>query len=78
MSPYVIEDPTDELVDDTRQSFLNSFSRKHINRLKDGDEIGGQELEYEINIQLMIYTHVWESHWFLKQLERISALKFCK
>lgn len=25
MSPYVIEDPTDELIDDTRQSFLNVF-----------------------------------------------------
>ena len=74
MSPYVIEDPTDELIDDTRQSFLNSFLRKFINRLKNGDEMDDQELEYEINIQLMVYTHVWESHWFLKQLERIAAI----
>ena len=74
MSPYVIEDPTDELIDDTRQSFLNSFLRKYINRIKDGVEMYDQELEYEINIQLMVYTHVWESHWFLKQLERIAAI----
>ena len=74
LSPYVIEDPTDELIDDTRQSFLNSFLRKYINRLKEGDEMDDQELEYEINIQLMVYTHVWESHWFLKQFERIVAI----
>lgn len=74
MSPYVIEDPTDELVDDTRQSFLNHFLKKYIKRLKEGDEMDDQELEYEINIQLMVYTHVWESHWLLKQLERIAAI----
>jgi len=74
MSPYVIEDPTDELIDGTRQSFLNHFLTKYIKKLKEGDEMDDQELEYEINIQLMVYTHVWESHWLLKQLERIAAI----
>lgn len=74
LSPYVIEDPTDELIDDTRVSFLNQFLKRYIERLEAGSIINDKELEYDINIQLMVYTHVWESHWLLKQLERIASI----
>ena len=30
--------------------------------------------EFSINIQLMIYSHVWESHRFLLNLKRISSI----
>lgn len=74
LSPYVIEDPTDELIDNTRQSFLDSFMKKYINRLKNGEKLDDSEIEYETNIQLMLYSHVWESHWLLKQLDRIASI----
>ena len=72
LSSYVIEDPTDELIDDTRLSFLDSFLKKYLCSME--GEVDDQELEYEINIQLMVYSHVWESHLFLKQLERIASI----
>lgn len=74
LSPYVIEDPTDELIDDTRISFLNQFMKRYIERLRSGSTINDKELKYDINIQLMVYTHVWESNWLLKQLERIASI----
>ena len=44
LSPYVIEDPTDELIDDTRVSFLNQFLKRYIERLKSGSIINEKEL----------------------------------
>ena len=34
-----------------------------------------EEKEYDINIQLMIYTHIWESHLFLNQLVRLVKIQ---
>ena len=48
--------------------------KRYIERLRSGSIINDKELEYDINIQLMVYTHVWESDWLLKQLERIASI----
>jgi hypothetical protein len=34
-----------------------------------------EEKEYDINIQLMIFSHIWESHLFLNQLVRLVEIQ---
>ena len=44
LSPYVIEDPTDELIDDIRIAFLNQFMKRYIERLRSGSTINDKDV----------------------------------
>ena len=68
LSPYVIEDPSDEYMDITRQKFLTQYLNKYSLNLEK-DYIGDIDfIENDMNIQMMMYAHTWESHLFLKEL----------
>ena len=74
LSPYVLEDSSDLMIDITRQKFLVKYITNYTSRLKSGEMPRDEDKEYELNIQMMMYSHIWESILFLKQMERITRI----
>ena len=74
LSPYVIDNPADIYLDVSRRRFLNHYLSEYVIKLEEKRFDNLESLEYEINIQMMMYTHVWESRLFLKALERIASI----
>lgn len=75
LSPYIIENREDDYKDSNRQGFMLEYIQRHKSLNTNSQSINTYEYsEYDLNIQMMIYTHTWESHLFLKLLERISNL----
>jgi hypothetical protein len=72
LSPYTISGHNiDNYYDYTRQHFLSEFQNIYYsfankNELKDD--------EYRMNIEFLIYTHIWEAKPFLKRLYRLANL----
>ena len=58
----------------SRQQFLHTYLNQYIALLSDNVFMSNEIQEFNINIQLMIYSHVWESHRFLMNLKRISSI----
>lgn len=71
LSPYTIEYTIDGYKDQNRLSFMCDFLNKYYN-YSDNSII--QYDSYRINIETMIYTHIWESKPFLKNLHRLAKL----
>lgn len=78
LSPFVVEDRLDFLMDLTRRRFFVRFMNEYVEKLTDGKEACDEERRYEVNIQMMVYAHVWESHLFLNQLERLALIELGK
>lgn len=74
LSPYVIEDIRDLYVDSSRQRFFVKYLNDYVEKLHNGGIYDVSTIEYDIHIQMMIYTHIWESHLFLKRLLRITEI----
>ena len=72
ISPYCIDYRIDGYKDETRLKFLSEFMTKYYsfppNQEKTNDN------HYRMNLELMVYTHIWESKPFLKKLHRIAHL----
>lgn len=73
LEPYVIDSREDHYIDETRVKFFVEFLRTFYTFPKGG---AGQVDDSEIRqqMELMIYTHVWESKPFLKKLFRMARL----
>lgn len=69
-SPYVIDNRLDLLNDDTRLNFLVRFLQTFYSFPADISEVNDDE--YRIHIELMIYTHIWESKPYLRKLARFA------
>lgn len=71
-SPYCIDYRIDEFKDSTRIEFLSDFLTNYYSfpesKLTTDDE------SYRMNIELMVYSHIWESKGFLKKLCRLAQL----
>ena len=78
LSPFVIEDRQDFLMDITRKKFFIRYLNDYVERLKRNDSLSDEDYKYLLNIQLMVYTHIWESHLFLNQLERLTLIQLGK
>lgn len=74
LSPYVIQSNLEIMQDMSRQQFLHTYLNQYIALLSDNVFMSNEIQEFNINIQLMIYSHVWESHRFLMNLKRISSI----
>lgn len=72
LSPFVIDYRIDQFKDSTRIEFLSEFLTKYYsfpkNKLLTDDD------SYRMNIELMVYSHIWESKGFLKKLFRLAHL----
>lgn len=74
-TPFVIDDKKDFLMDLSRKRFFVMYINNYISRLLNDNPMSDDEKEYDTNIQLMIYTHIWESHLFLNQIVRLAKIQ---
>lgn len=75
LTPYIIDDGRGTMMDITRQTFLVKYVNGYIDKLMaNNKDESNEDREYELNIQMMMYSHIWESELFLKQLERIALV----
>lgn len=74
LSPYVIDSRLENHQDRTRQRFLLDYLNQYYRWLKDGVVFTPKNEEFNLNIQMMIYAQIWESHFFLKTLKRIADI----
>lgn len=74
LSPYVIASRQEIYLDRTREMFLVTYLNNYASFLKDGIFMTNEYKEYDLNIQMMIYAQIWESHQFLKTLKRIGDI----
>src|SRR6185312_1108048 len=71
-SPFVIDDREDRIKDESRLNFFIDFMRQFYGFPSEMDQ--SSENEYLLHLELMIYSHIWESKPFLKRLYRIADL----
>ena len=74
LSPFVISSRQEIYLDRTRDMFLVTYLNNYASMLKDGIFMTDDYREYDLNIQMMIYAQIWESHQFLKTLKRIGDI----
>lgn len=71
-SPYSIDYRLDQFDDSTRLEFLSEFLNTYYRFPNNQNSI--DDNSFRMNLELMIYTHIWESKPFLKKLCRLSKL----
>ena len=69
---YVIGYELDRYFDETREQFYLRYLNRNYN--KDGFCYEGKRGIDDLSIEMMIYSHIWESHYFLKSLRRIAGI----
>lgn len=74
LSPYVVGSRLEIYQDRTREQFLVDYLNNYASILREGIYMTDDYKEYDLNIQMMIYAQIWESHQFLKTLKRISGI----
>ena len=72
LNPYVIDSQEDKWVDETRVQYLVEFLKTFYSFPKGMEQVENSEIRQQM--ELMIYTHVWESKPFLKRLYRLARL----
>ena len=70
--PYVVDYQIDHYYDETRERFYVEYLQKRY-RIE-GFDYTGKDGFFDLNIELMIYSHIWESHYLLKTLSHIADL----
>lgn len=73
-SPYTIDNRTDVYRDLYRNKFLLDFLEKYYLKKEPLENLPEDEKMYKIHLELMIYTHIWESKPFLKKLHRLAVI----
>lgn len=62
----------DRYFDETREQFYLRYLNRNYN--KDGFCYEGENGMDDLSIEMMIYSHIWESNYFLKSLRRIAGV----
>ena len=71
-SPYVIDNRMDKIKDESRLRFLSEFLTTFY--AFPTSQVSTDDNEQRMHMELMIYTHIWESKPFLKKLYRLAHL----
>lgn len=71
-SMVLMDSSIDALKDESREKFYIRYLRRNYN--KEGFCYDGEEGVDDLHIELMIYTHIWESTYFFKQLYRLANI----
>lgn len=81
--PYVIDSRRDIYGDETRREFLNtilnnfySFNKSNIR--PPFSTVVVEDNEIQISVELMVYSHIWESEYYLKKCNRLALLSMGK
>ncbi len=69
-SEYVVDYQLDRYYDETREAFYLRYLNR--NYRKDGFKYSGDAGIDDLSIEMMIYTHLWDSAYFLKSIYRIA------
>ncbi len=72
LNPYSIDNREDRYKDQSRQNFFIRFMQLFYSFPKGRPKT--DDNEFRLTMELMIYTHIWESKPFLKQLFRLASL----
>lgn len=68
----VIDYQLDRYYDETREAFYLHYLNR--NDKKEGFHYDGESGIDDLSIEMMIYCHLWDSHYFLKSLYRLSTI----
>lgn len=68
----VIDYPLDYYYDTTRRQFYLRYLNRNYKR--DGFAYEGEQGIDDLNIELMIYCHIWDSSYFMKALLRLASI----
>lgn len=68
----VIDNLIDIFNDETRTKFYIRYLRRNYS--KDGFCYDGDSGIDDLHVELMIYAHLWDSHYFLKSLIRLASI----
>lgn len=74
LSPYVVQSNLEIIQDQSRQNFLHTYLNHFTALMEEGAFMTDVIQEFNWNLQLMMYSHVWESHRFLMNLKRIASI----
>lgn len=74
LSPYVSQSNLELIQDNSRRQFLHVYLNQYTHCLEENILYDNEMHEYNINMQLMLYSHVWESRCFLMSLRRIVSI----
>lgn len=74
LSPYVLQSRLEINQDETRNRFFITYLNNFRAQLQDHIFADNNYREMDYNIQMMIYSQIWESHLFLKILRRIALI----
>lgn len=74
VSPYVLSSQLEIHQDITRERFLVEYLNSYVSLLDEDVIIIDDVKEFNLNIQMMIYSMIWESHMLLKYLLRIGGI----
>lgn len=72
ISPFIIDNRMDFYKDESRLKFLSEFLNAYYNFAPPKTSVDNNE--YRLHIELMAYTHIWESKPFLKKLHRLAHI----
>ena len=67
VSAYVIDNRVDHLIDRHRLDFLNKYLKTDYSF----SQFNTSDSKESLTIKMMMYTHIWESKNFLKQLIKL-------
>lgn len=70
LNPYVLDYRIDGLIDQDRFEFLTRYLRTQYNF----DRFNTSDSKESLTIEMMLYSHIWESTNFLKQLTKLLDL----
>lgn len=68
----VMDYQMDRYHDETRERFYLNYLNRNYRR--DGFDYSDKSGIDDLSIEMMIYTHLWESYYFLKSLKRIASI----
>ena len=68
----VIDYQMDRYNDKTREGFYLRYMNRRYN--SDGFHYEGEEGIDDLFVEMMIYSHLWDSHYYLKTLKRIAGI----
>lgn len=70
VNPYTIDNRIDFLIDEHRLDFLT----KYLQNQYSSSQFNTVDSKGSLTLEMMMYTHIWESKNFLKQLKRLLDL----
>ena len=74
VSPYVLASQLEIYQDITRERFLVEYLNSYAGLLNDNVFLSDEVKEFNLNIQMMVYAQIWESHRLIKTLLRIGKI----